>query len=180
MGITSPMRPEELANPDGLLDDSKAGVDIDIDQVNAMADYMRLLEIPARREPTSRAAAVFEEVKCAVCHVPSLKTRSDYPFKGLAGIDAPVYTDFLLHEMGEWLADGLTDGGGATSGQWKTAPLIGLRHFTAFLHDGRAKTIEQAVLAHENPGSEANESIQLFKALSLDDRKALLDFVAGL
>jgi len=48
------------------------------------------------------------------------------------------------------------------------------------LHDGRAKTIEQAVLAHENPGSEANGSIKLFKSLSAEDRAALLDFVEGL
>ena len=179
MGITSPMRPEELANPDGLGDDAKAGVDIDMDTVNAMADYMRLLEIPARRPASPRAAALFEEVKCAVCHVPSLKTRADYPIQALAGVDAPVFTDFLLHEMGEWLADGLNDGT-ATSGAWKTAPLIGLRHFSGYLHDGRAKTIEQAVLAHENPGSEANGSIKLFKSLSAEDRAALLDFVEGL
>jgi CxxC motif-containing protein (DUF1111 family) len=179
MGITSPMRPEELANPDGLADDAKAGVDIDIDTVNAMTDYMRLLEIPDRREADPRAVKLFEEMKCAVCHVPALKTRADYPIQALAGIDAPVFTDFLLHEMGEWLADGLTDGQ-ATSGAWKTPPLIGLRHFTGFMHDGKAKSIEQAVLAHENPGSEANESIKLFKSLPPEDRKALLDFVAGL
>jgi CxxC motif-containing protein (DUF1111 family) len=179
MGITSPLRPKELANPDGLADDAKAGVDIDIETVNAIADYMRLLEIPARREPDPRAAALFEEVKCAVCHVPSLKTRADYPIKALAAVDAPVYTDFLLHEMGDWLADGLTDGQ-ATSGAWKTPPLIGLRHFNGFMHDGRAKTIEQAVLAHKNHGSEANASIELFDALPPADRAALLEFVAGL
>ncbi|NUQ74051.1 MAG: hypothetical protein HUU21_10895 [Polyangiaceae bacterium] len=179
MGITSPMRPDELINPDGLDDDAKAGVDIDIDAVNAMADYMRLLEIPDRKEPDARAAGLFEEMKCAVCHVPSLKTRADYPIQGLAGVEAPVYTDFLLHEMGDLLADGLTDGE-ASPGAWKTPPLIGLRHFTAFMHDGRAKSIEQAVLAHEGPGSEANEAVGLFKELPPEDRAALLEFVAGL
>jgi CxxC motif-containing protein (DUF1111 family) len=179
MGITSPLRPEELPNPDGLSDDDLSGVDLPINTVNAVADYMRLLEIPTRLIPPGPGRDLFAEVQCAACHVPSLKTRADHPIKLLAGIDAAVFTDLLLHDMGDAMADGLTDEG-ATSRTWKTAPLIGIRHLKGFLHDGRALTVEQAILAHEGPGSEANDAISRFKALSLEDRKALIAFVQSL
>jgi CxxC motif-containing protein (DUF1111 family) len=179
MGITSPMRPGELPNPDGLLDDDKGGLDIDIETVNLVADYMRLLEIPRRDAPSGRGPELFEQAKCSVCHVPSLKTRADYPYAELAGIDAPVYTDFLLHDMSADLADGLTDGA-ASPRAWRTAPLIGLRHLRGYMHDGRAKTVEQAILLHEGPGSEADGSAAIFKAMPYEDRSALIAFVASL
>jgi CxxC motif-containing protein (DUF1111 family) len=179
MGITSPLRPDELPNPDAVTDDGRTGVDIPVETVNAVADYMRLLEIPARLTLVGPGKSLFTEVQCAVCHAPSLKTRADYPIATLAGIDAPVYTDLLLHNLGDNLADGLADES-ATSRTWKTAPLIGLRHLQGFLHDGRATTVEQAILAHEGPGSEANDTIARFKALSPDDRKALIAFVQSL
>lgn len=179
MGITSPLRPAELPNPDGLVDDARAGVDVDLDTVNAVADYMRLLAIPARELPAGDGPALFAAARCDVCHVPSLRTSSGYPIAALADIDAAVFTDFLLHDLGDALADGLTDES-ATSRAWKTAPLIGVRLFGTFMHDGRAKTVEQAVLAHEGPGSEANDSIARFQSLSLADRKALLAYVGAL
>jgi CxxC motif-containing protein (DUF1111 family) len=111
--------------------------------------------------------------------VPTLRTRPDYPVAALAGIDAPVYTDLLLHDMGDALADGVADGN-ATSREWKTAPLIGLRHATGFLHDGRARTILDAVVAHEGPSSEANASIAAFRALAPAAQATLLRFVEGL
>jgi CxxC motif-containing protein (DUF1111 family) len=179
MGITSPLRPDELSNPDGLTDDGLAGVDLPLETINAVADYMRLLEIPTRLTPMGPGRELFAEVQCAACHTPSLKTRADYPIKALAGIDAQVFTDFLLHDMGDYLADGLTEES-ATSRTWKTAPLIGIRHLKGFLHDGRAATVEQAILAHEGPGSEANDAIARWKMLSPGDRNALITFVQSL
>ncbi|WP_437760139.1 di-heme oxidoredictase family protein [Sorangium sp. So ce1389] len=179
MGITSPLRPHELPNPDGLTDDAKPGEDVVLDTVNAVADYMRLLEIPRRAPADARGEALFEEADCAVCHVPSLRTRADYPIEQLADIDAPVYTDFLLHDLGPDLADGLADES-ASSVSWRTAPLIGMRHSTAYLHDGRARTIEQAILLHDGEGSEAAASVAAFRALSREDRQALIDFVRSL
>jgi CxxC motif-containing protein (DUF1111 family) len=179
MGITSPMRPDELPNPDALTDDLKPGLDVDLDTVNAVADYMRLLEIPSRAPADPTAEALFAQVKCAVCHVPSLRTRADYPIKELADVDAVVFTDMLLHDMGDELADGLDDGKASSRG-WKTPPLIGLRHFSAFMHDGRAQTVEQAVLLHEGKGSEANTSVALFKELTIEQRAALLAYVRSL
>ena len=94
--------------------------------------------------------ALFEGALCSVCHVPSMKTRSDYPIAQLAGIDAPIYTDFLLHDLGDALADSMTDGA-ADPRAWRTAPLIGMRFQKVFLHDGRVNTIDDAILARAEP-----------------------------
>jgi CxxC motif-containing protein (DUF1111 family) len=179
MNITSPMRPTEVPNPDGLTDDGKPGLDIDQDTVNSVATYMRLLAIPARVAPDPAAVALFDQARCSACHVPSLRTRADYPIPQLAGVDAPVYTDLLLHDMGDALADGLTDGQ-ATSREWKTAPLIGLRFLRNFMHDGRALTVEDAINHHQGTGSQANESVDRFLALSAADREKLVAFVRSL
>jgi CxxC motif-containing protein (DUF1111 family) len=179
MGITSPMRPNEPPNPEALADDVHPGLDITLGDVNLAADYVRLLAIPRREKADAAGEALFAEARCDVCHVPSLRTRADYPIAPLAGIDAPVFTDLLLHDMGSELADGLPDGD-ATGSEWRTAPLMGLRHFTAFLHDGRAATVEDAILLHEGPGSEANDSIARFRAMTDDERARLVHFVESL
>ena len=165
MGITSALRPVEIANPDGLTDDAKAGVDLDAATVNSVANYMRLVELPRRVSPDARGVALFGQLRCDVCHAPVLKTRADYPVPQLAGIDAPVYTDLLLHDLGPALADGLTDES-ARSAEWRTAPLIGLRFQRNFLHDGRAKTIAAAIAAH---GGQGGPSADAFAALSAED-----------
>jgi CxxC motif-containing protein (DUF1111 family) len=181
MGLTSPLRPNEFANPDRLTDDSKPGVDIAIDSVNLRADYTRLLAIPPRTAPVTQGPQLFEQAKCSQCHVPTLRTRADYPITQLADIDAPVFTDLLLHDMGDELSDSLT-GTDGTAGprDWRTAPLIGLRFLTTYLHDGRATTIRDAILMHAGNGSEANESVQFFGSLSAEDQDALVQYVHGL
>ena len=111
--------------------------------------------------------------------MPTLKTRADYPIPQLAAIDAPVYTDFLLHDMGDALSDGLPDGvdGAAHARDWRTAPLIGLRFDKTFLHDSRAHTVEEAIFAHDSPGSEAHDSIARFQSLDATSRATLVAFV---
>jgi CxxC motif-containing protein (DUF1111 family) len=179
MGITSPLRPEEIPNPDGLADDLRPGIDTTLDNVNARAMYLRLLAIPRRAEPSDLAKRLFEDAQCATCHVPSLKTRPDHAITLLAGIDAGVFSDLLLHDMGDTLADGMNDGE-AGSRDWRTAPLIGLRFNRAFLHDGRAQSVEQAILLHDGPGSEASEAVRRFQAQSAADQRTLLEYVQGL
>jgi|APLak6261675434_1056106.scaffolds.fasta_scaffold01379_5 CxxC motif-containing protein (DUF1111 family) len=177
MGLTSPLRPHEVVNAEGLTDDGKPGLDVTAEQVNQLADYVRLISIPSRRETSGRA--LFESVGCASCHVPSLRTRADYPIPQLAGTDAPVFTDLLLHDMGPSLADGLNDGE-ASPREWRTAPLIGLRFLTAYLHDGRAADVETAVRLHGAEGSEARASVDAFAALPAADREQLLTFISAL
>jgi CxxC motif-containing protein (DUF1111 family) len=181
MGVTSPQRPDEPANARGVTDDAKPGQDVTVEVVRKISTYVRLIEIP-RRDPTAdtpHARALFEQALCSACHTPSLRTRSDYPLEQLAGIDAPVFTDLLLHAMGPALADGVLDES-ARSDEWRTAPLIGLRFQQSYLHDGRARTVEDAVLMHDGPGSQAAESVGRFRALPPSDQSALLDFVGSL
>jgi CxxC motif-containing protein (DUF1111 family) len=179
MSLTSPMRPQELPNPDALLDDLRPGLDLDEEQVRLMADYVRVLAIPTRPAADPEGAALFSETRCDACHVPSLRTRGDYPIEPLAAIDAPIYSDLLLHDMGVGLTDWRPEGD-ATPQEWRTAPLMGLRHLVSYLHDGRASTLRDAVLQHRSDGSEANDSLDRFERLSVDDQARLLDFVSTL
>lgn len=176
MGMTTPMRPTELPNPDNLTDDLRAGVDLDQEHVDRVAFYLRRIAIPKRVGLTDHGAALFDQIACSGCHTPSLHTRADYPIAQLADIDAPVFTDMLLHDMGDALADGMTDGGGGSK-DWRTAPLIGLRFSKLYMHDGRASTITDAILAH---GGEAQASVDAFNALSQADRDALTAYVEAL
>jgi CxxC motif-containing protein (DUF1111 family) len=179
LGLTTTLRPSELPNPDGLADDLLPGIDVEDGPLAAVVEYTRLLDIPERPAPEPRDSALFESVGCAVCHVPALRTRADWPTPQLAGIDAPVFTDLLLHDMGEGLADGQEE---ATAGprDFRTAPLIGLRYLPGYLHDGRAPTLREAVLGHSGPGSEANGVVERFQALGPADQEALLGFVGQL
>lgn len=97
----------------------------------------------------------------------------------LAGIAAPVFTDLLLHQMGPALADGQADEG-AAPGEFRTAPLIGLRFLSSYLHDGRASTLEAAILGHQGASSEATVAVGRFTALSPADRATLLAHLGSL
>jgi CxxC motif-containing protein (DUF1111 family) len=81
--------------------------------------------------------------------------------------------------MGFALADGVTQGN-ANGEQFRTAPLWGLGQRLFFLHDGRAKDLVTAILAHESPGSEANNVIEHFKAMPQSDQQDLLNFLRSL
>jgi len=183
MGITSPLRPTEIKNPDGLTDDDKPGIDVGFDSVNKRADYVRGIAIPGRHTDDV-GAGLFEASLCAVCHAPSLHTRADYPIAALADMDAPIYTDMLLHRMSDELADGLpadpSVDGQADSFSWRTAPLIGLRFDKNYLHDGRASSITEAIELHRGTNSEANPAVDAFDALGAEDQQTLVNFVEGL
>jgi len=168
MGLTSPLLPDEEG------DDRKPGVDLSQDLVELAADYVRLLRIPPRRGDAEGERA-FAEVGCAACHVPTMRTgRNEVP--QLSEVDAPVYTDMLLHDMGEALADGIAERA-ASESEWRTAPLIGMRFARAYLHDGRAPTVDEAIRAH---GGEAAATRGRYVGLDEQARAALLRFVEGL
>jgi CxxC motif-containing protein (DUF1111 family) len=148
--------------------------------------YLRALGVPAQREPDAPAvrhgARIFAQVQCAACHVPELRT-GEYPaFPRLAHRSIRPYTDLLLHDMGEGLADGRPDfrAGGR---DWRTPPLwgLGLRAQVngnrGLLHDGRARTLAEAVLWH---GGEAAGSRESFRQLPAEDRAALFAFLESL
>jgi CxxC motif-containing protein (DUF1111 family) len=179
MGLTSPLAPTEVANAEGLADDQRPGVDLDQASVGDVGAYLRALALPRREGIDPRGRALFERARCSDCHVPALRTRADARPAVLASTEAEIYSDLLLHDMGAGLADGVAEGA-AGPRDWRTAPLIGLRFFRSMLHDGRARSLEEAVRMHRGDESEANGSVDAFEALPAADRAALLDFVGRL
>jgi len=186
MGITSSFRSVENTNPlasvvvPGL--DQAPDPEVGGQQVNDVMQYMRMLAPPTPGEMTPRrqqGAALFAAAKCSSCHMPTLHTGT-HEIEALADRDVPLYSDLLLHDLGDGLADNRPDGS-ADGHEWRTAPLWGLRIASEFLngslfllHDGRAHSVEEAVRLH---GGEATAARDAFAAMTSDDRAALLDFV---
>jgi CxxC motif-containing protein (DUF1111 family) len=179
MGLTSRWQPTEVPNEDGLDDDARPGLDLDDDTVRETAFYVSALAIPRRAGLSAEGAMRFAEAGCAGCHTPTLATGPAAPFAGMANTVAPLYSDLLVHDMGVGLADGTREGL-AGPRDWRTAPLMGLRFFRTFLHDGRARSVEEAIVMHRQEGSEANASVAAFEALSAEARAQLLGFVSRL
>ena len=149
-------------------------------ELEALAAYLRTLPLPAPRpgepEALRRGRAVFAESGCAHCHRPHLPVHSELR-SDLTEIAA--YTDLLIHDLGDALADGRPDGE-AGGRDWRTAPLWGLGAEGAastLLHDGRARGIEEAVLWH---GGEALRAREAFRSMRKSDREALLAFLRSL
>lgn len=188
MGITSDFLPDENRNPmAGHPHDAADRVpdpEVSAGTVFAVVNYLRLLAPPAPgpNNPTrERGSAIFGDIGCASCHVPVLHT-GPASVAALSNRPVALYSDLLLHDMGDALADHRPDGG-ANGREWRTTPLWGLRLVRQFLngevflmHDGRARTIEEAILLH---GGEAQRSRDLFHALDATDRAALVDFVGS-
>ena len=144
------------------------------------------LDAPAPRDQESenvkRGEKLFVQARCAQCHVPELRT-GEYPLLPvLAKRTFRPYTDLLLHDMGPGLADGRPDFK-AGPRDWRTAPLWGIglsaqvNGSTHLLHDGRARSVLEAVLWH---GGEAKASRDLFAGLSKAEREDLIAFVNSL
>ena len=147
--------------------------------------YNSTLAVPAMRnsedDQVREGADLFDSIGCASCHTQTIET-------GAAAIDVLAnqtihpYTDLLLHDMGPGLADGRPDFD-ATGSEWRTPPLWGIgliddvngQRF--LLHDGRARTLEEAILWHGGEGQAANTA---FQALSEDERAALIAFLEAL
>ncbi|WP_018235138.1 di-heme oxidoredictase family protein [Ensifer sp. BR816] len=148
--------------------------------------YSANLAVPARRKAsfpqTLEGKRLFYDAGCPTCHTPKYVTRRDAPHKELAFQLIWPYSDFLLHDMGDGLADG-QQVGIANGREWRTPPLwgIGLTRtvsgHTFLLHDGRARNLTEAILWH---GGEAEKARNAFAALSKDDRNALLSFLESL
>lgn len=151
-----------------------------------VAFYSRNLAVPARRKPDDaqvlKGKEIFYGIGCVSCHRPKFVTGEMPGQPHLSHQSIWPYTDMLLHDMGEGLADNRPDGA-ASGSEWRTAPLwgIGLTEtvsgHTLFLHDGRARNVTEAILWH---GGEAETVRDRFADLSKADRDALLAFVNSL
>jgi CxxC motif-containing protein (DUF1111 family) len=154
--------------------------------LDLIAFYSENLAVPARRKAgfaeTLAGKKVFYETGCIACHVPKFVTRRDAANKAHAFQLIWPYSDFLLHDMGDGLADG-QQVGEASGSEWRTPPLwgIGLTKTvsgrTFFLHDGRARNLTEAILWH---GGEAAKARDRFAALEKADRQALMTFLESL
>jgi CxxC motif-containing protein (DUF1111 family) len=180
MGITSTFFPDENC-PQGdcasLACDPVADPEDDGEDVELFNDFMRLLAPPPRpRQGANELAGskVFDQIGCASCHVRTLVTGPS-PVAALRYRTFQPFSDFLLHDMGS-LGDGIEQGF-ARGRDMRTAPLWGLRLSTTYLHDGRAGTIADAILAHDGQGRASRDR---FLALPPLYRARLLAFVGSL
>jgi CxxC motif-containing protein (DUF1111 family) len=148
--------------------------------------YLQTLAVPARRSVSDpqvkRGESLFAALQCAYCHLPEMHTGSEAFIPSAANLTIHPYTDLLLHDMGEELADGRPDFE-ASGREWRTAPLWGIGLLRAvngnvsLLHDGRARDVTEAILWH---GGQAKESREAFRTLSRPERDALVKFVESL
>jgi len=184
MGLTTSLFPTTsctTSQPRCAASPSGGEPEVSDDSLDAITDFLSVLGVAARRKGArfERGRALFHEVGCASCHRPSLTTRDDTKYPLLSAQTFHPYTDLLLHDMGEELAD--TGEGRAGGSEWRTTPLwtLGLTEAAGgrFLHDGRARTIEEAILWH---GGEAQTTRERYEALSREDTDTLLDFIRGI
>ncbi|RBP79022.1 hypothetical protein EBI01_16400 [Marinomonas rhizomae] len=161
-------------------------LEVDKQQARLVDLFVSLSSPPAMRNLTSstflEGKRLFEDGSCASCHTPKMKTGSHSNFAALNNRTFYPFTDMLLHDMGPELASGFPSFSASPS-EWRTAPLwgIGLSEKTSgrvsFLHDGRAQTIEEAILWH---GGEAKRSQKYYKNLNKEQRKKLIYFLESL
>lgn len=196
MGLSTPFHPagwgecmeaqaDCRAAPHGG-DEQYAGLEAHQEVTDLVLFYSRHLAVPARRDVADpqvlRGKALFYGSGCISCHTPKFRTAPDAEEVEFRDQLIWPYTDLLLHDMGEGLADGRPEGE-ASGREWKTPPLWGIgateavSGHTFFLHDGRARNVMEAILWH---GGEAEASREAFRSLPKADRDALLAFLKSL
>ncbi len=160
--------------------------EISLKTIHDIFFYLETLKAPIQRDqddPTVMyGKKLFNQIGCEGCHKPTLKTGPSY-IEPLSNVVFHPYTDLLLHDLGPELDDGYTEGSAKTY-EWKTAALWGLglsedsqggQYF--LMHDGRARSIDAAILMHGGEGSKSRDN---FKKLTKDDKDALLTFLKSL
>ena len=188
LGVTSSLHPAENC-PGGQTACAEAisggSPEITESRLGAVTIYTRTLSVPAMRnfdtEQVRSGARLFEEFGCASCHTVTHQTGQT-DIAALSEQTIHPYTDLLLHDMGTGLADGREDFA-ASGSEWRTPPLWGIGLIEAIngerflLHDGRARTLEEAILWHGGEGEEAKEAFRLADA---EQRAALIAFLEAL
>lgn len=182
MGVTTPLFPDENC-PQGrcaLLAANPAASnpnDSDNGDIQTRTDFLMFLAPPphGRMGPSEHTGQqLFMRTGCADCHKPDWQTATS-PTSTSGNVVFSPYSDFLLHDMGS-LGDGIVQGQ-AGAREMRTAPLWGVRLQPSFLHDGRAKSLEQAILAHDGQGRPARDH---FAALNRAQRNNLIAFLNAL
>jgi len=176
MGLTNPLESHDDCAPSNALcrtEPSGGSPEVEPDLFDAVVNFERWHAVPVPKEPdlTSGGAKLFESTGCAQCHRTTLNidaNRVIHPF-----------TDLLLHDMGQGLAD-RTTADVVVPSRWRTAPLWGM-HAAAvatqsqhYLHDGRARSLEEAVLWHDGEGRAARDR---FAKLTAEQRHTLINWI---
>jgi CxxC motif-containing protein (DUF1111 family) len=189
IGITSPLFVEENSTSyqTSLFGQIENGgnPEISAQNLDRVVFYMQALAVPARRNAfdsdIQKGKNIFNEIKCSSCHRPEMRTET-HSITQLSNQVIRSYSDMLLHDMGNDLADNRTDFL-ASGNEWRTPPLWGIgliptvNGHSFLLHDGRARNVEEAILWH---GGEAENSKVLFKNLSEEDRNFVIRFINSL
>ena len=189
IGITSSLFPDERCGDtqaDCQENVYSEEVELREDILDRITLYSSTLAVPKRRDwdrvEVLRGKTLFDQLQCSGCHQPKVTTGTYPDIPEYENQRIRPYTDLLLHDMGEGLADHAPDGY-ANGQEWRTPPLWGIGMFpvvnghTFYLHDGRARTLEEAVLWH---GGEAQNSKEAFTQLHEAERQALIYFLESL
>lgn len=189
MGITSPLFPNEnctSGQPDCQNAPNGGTPELSEENLNFVTAYNHLVAVPARRNwqdgEVLKGKALFQQIGCGTCHTPKFVTGNLDGFPELSGQTIRPYTDLLLHDMGNDLADNRPDFE-ATGNEWRTPPLWGIglvktvNGHTNFMHDGRARSLQEAILWH---GGEGENARQAYKKLSKSERQAVIKFLDSL
>jgi CxxC motif-containing protein (DUF1111 family) len=187
MGVTNPLFKIESSygqiQSDGLPDEPE----IDLLTLQNATFYPQSLAVPIRRNwenaEVKLGKKLFIQIKCGNCHQPAFITGQHPEYAFLSNQTIFPYSDMLLHDMGTDLADNRPDFE-ANGQEWRTPPLWGVGltktvggDFANYLHDGRARTLEEAIIWH---GGEAENSRSQFEKLSKNERNALISFLENL
>jgi CxxC motif-containing protein (DUF1111 family) len=189
IGLTSPLHPiQNCAAPQTACAKAADGGSPELAQefLDKLVLYLRLLAVPAQRSPNDpqvlRGEKLFADAKCWTCHQPTMKTDATAALPELRDQTFHPFTDLLLHDMGDELADGRPDFL-ATGREWRTPPLWGIGLFAAvnghtrYLHDGRARNLNEAILWHGGEGAASRDAyVKMPKA----DRAALIAYLGSL
>ena len=154
------------------------GIQTRVDIVNT---FMRFLAPPARGTATAsvnNGQSVFQNTGCVMCHTPVMNTGSSTS-PALANKPVNLYSDLLVHHMGQGLMDDIIQGSAGVD-EFRTAPLWGLGQRTFFLHDGRTSDLKAAIAAHAGTRSEANQVVANWNVLTETLKQDLLNFLRSL
>lgn len=184
MGLSTPATPTESGYGGGPVPEGTDPVpepEVDSLVVGRLVDFVRFLAPlaradrgPAHRDSVARGEQLFASLGCAACHVPSLTT-------GASDIDALdrkelfLYSDLLLHDLGPDVTD--VCGVAASPAEVRTEMLMGLRYRDAYMHDGKSRDLEHAILRH---GGEAQRARAAFAGLGFRERLWLIVFLRSL
>lgn len=199
MGVMTSMLPTPDCGSEQDDCGNDAGAELSDERLDSLVRYVSLLGVRARRDLTNDTALegelLFEQIGCADCHRPTFTTSPHHPLAELRSQTIHPYTDLLLHDMGEGLADGLGEFA-ASGSEWRTPPLwsIGLGACVTggvegpnqnqtctpdehYLHDGRARTLDEAIHWH---GGEGQGSKDAYLSLTESQKSSVIQFLQSL